>query len=271
LSHKLKGLFLKALIASHGEREALSMYKLYSSEKSGLISSAENSAIEMQQLLDDVKKLSQHYPIQYLLGKSWFYELELAIGPGVLIPRPETEELVELILSENQQENARVLDVGTGSGCIPLVLKSKRKDWKITAVDNSGEALHWAKKNASSHKLRIEFEQLDILSYDPPTVPYDIIVSNPPYIDYSEQGLMSPSTVKYEPKEALYVEDPLIFYRRLVEKRKEWLKPEGKLYFEINEYKSADFKQWLAPMDLNYRIEKDMSGKERFLMVANLI
>lgn len=271
MSRKLKGVFLEALTAGHGEREALNIYKLYASEKSDLIAKAGISAIAMQEILDDVEKLVQNYPLQYLLGKSWFYEMELNIGPGALIPRPETEELVELILSENLQKRARVLDVGTGSGCIPLVLKSKRPNWQLTGVDNSDQALHWAKNNACSHNLSIEFEQLDILSSDPPMVPYDIIVSNPPYIGYDEQSVMTASTVKYEPKEALFVEDPLIFYRRLVQKRKEWLKPEGKLYFEINEYKSAELKEWLTARELNYRIDKDMSGKERFLIVANII
>ncbi len=234
-----------------------------------MITKALNSVAEREVFLSDIEKLKQHYPIQYLTGKTWFYDLELNIGPGALIPRPETEELVELILRENHQRKAKVLDVGTGSGCIPLVLQSKRAGWELTGVDSQPEALHWAIKNASKLDLAVDYEELDILRSDPPRLPYDIIVSNPPYIGIDEKSKMSVSTLQHEPHEALFARDPLIFYRRLVHKIGDWLSPEGKLYCEINEFKATELRVFLEQEKIKYRIEKDLCDKDRFLIVEH--
>lgn len=269
MSQKFKNDFIEALSGVYGEREAGNMYKLYAAENSQLIAESDVSAEASNKILADVEKLRQHYPIQYLLGKTWFFDIELSVGPGALIPRPETEEMVDLILRENHVDSAHVLDVGTGSGCIPLVLKTKKPGWSLVGLDISNAALRWAKLNARKMNLEVSWSEVNILESPPPEFPFDIIVSNPPYISPNEVHRMSPSAAQHEPPEALFADDPLQFYRRLVEKMNDWLKPEGKLYCEISEYRSEDLKFLLEKQDRCFRIEKDMSGKDRFLIIEN--
>ncbi|OWP64632.1 protein-(glutamine-N5) methyltransferase, release factor-specific [Hymenobacter amundsenii] len=184
-------------------------------------------------------RLLRHEPLQYVLGVAHFAGLELEVTPATLIPRPETEELVELIAREQHGHSGlRVLDVGTGSGCIPLALAERLPGSHLTAVDISGEALAVARRNAARCNVTVDFQQLDILGAIPQlAAPLDVLVSNPPYVLENERPLMRPNVLAFEPATALFVPDhnPLLFYRRIAGLGRELLKPGGALYFEINE------------------------------------
>lgn len=181
-------------------------------------------------------------PIQYILGYTWFYNLKFAVSESVLIPRPETEELVLLILNENKRNNLRVLDIGTGSGCIPITLKKYLPEGsEITGIDISLEALNVARLNADILNCPVDFYQVDILAANPSfkgiEQKFDVIVSNPPYITPKEKLLMHSNVLEFEPHVALFVQedDPLLFYREIADFAIKNLNPDGKLYFEINQ------------------------------------
>ncbi|HEX8426178.1 peptide chain release factor N(5)-glutamine methyltransferase [Hymenobacter sp.] len=184
-------------------------------------------------------RLLQHEPLQYVLGEAWFMDMTLEVTPATLIPRPETEELVQLIIQECSEVDS-VLDVGTGSGCIPLALCRALQPTQVTAVDISAEALAVARRNAVRYGCEIDFQQLDILKETPHRIlPHtlDVLVSNPPYVLENERASMRPNVLNFEPATALFVpdNDPLLFYRRIAELGIMLLKAGGSLYFEINE------------------------------------
>lgn len=218
---------------------------------------------------DVIARLQNHEPWQYITGKSWFYGLELQVNPSVLIPRQETEELVHLILSiHGQNPPINVLDIGTGSGCIPLALKFNRAHWNICALDFSTDAIATAKKNAAACGLNIPFQECDILTSIPKGGPWDIIVSNPPYIPYKEKHIMSKNVLEFEPSTALFVEngDPLLFYRRIAQISKHLLSKGGNLYFELNEFYADDTAQIIKALGYSsVEIHNDLSGKKRML------
>ncbi|MEG1585736.1 MAG: peptide chain release factor N(5)-glutamine methyltransferase [Bacteroidales bacterium] len=215
-------------------------------------------------------RLKAYEPIQYILGSAWFLEYTFNVRPGVLIPRPETEELIELICAENPQPQRRVLDIGTGSGCIAVSLALRLKESQVNAWDISPEALAIASENATNNHAEVTFTRQDILNFDAACYPgrFDIIVSNPPYICESEKTDMSENVLNYEPHLALFVEDtdPLLFYRRIAVAGLTLLQPGGKLYYEIN----ARFGQETRTMleEAGYRdvcIVKDIHGKDRMI------
>lgn len=216
-----------------------------------------------------LEQLLKGKPIQYILGSAPFYGREFEVSPAVLIPRNETEELVHLIMKENPQEGLRILDIGTGSGCIPITLSLEMVRPQVFAADISPEALEMAKRNAFIHHAAVEFHLLDILKQDIPFDNLDILVSNPPYVRYSEKEKMHQNVLDYEPHLALFVfdEDPLLFYREIAKKAKKVLKPGGKLYFEINEALGADTQKLME--DLGYskvKVLKDLNDRERMVM-----
>ncbi len=221
---------------------------------------------ESHRLNNDVEKLIQQVPVQYITGKAWFYGLSISVNPAVLIPRPETEELVDLICKENQNQSLKILDIGTGSGCIALALKKELMKAEVLALDKSIEALQVAQENASSNQLTIHFFQSDLFVNTIPINDLDIIVSNPPYVCESEKKDMAMNVLHHEPEQALFVpdDDPLIFYRKILEVGQDMLKSGGKVYFEINE---AFGEAVLALFQkFNYTqgaIKKDMQGKDR--------
>ncbi|SHJ34825.1 release factor glutamine methyltransferase [Hymenobacter daecheongensis DSM 21074] len=227
-------------------------------------------------VLNQVPPLQQrllcHEPVQYVLGVAHFFGLELEVTPATLIPRPETEELVQLIINENKaQPNLSVLDVGTGSGCIPLALSMALRPEKALAVDISAEALAVARRNAARYDCTVEFAQLDILSQEPPGLTpasLAVLVSNPPYVLENERPLMRPNVLDYEPATALFVpdHDPLLFYRRIAELGRRYLRPGGGLYFEINEQYAAALVALLYGLGYQQVLPKaDMFGKDRML------
>lgn len=213
-------------------------------------------------------RLQSGEPVQYITGIADFYGLQFRVNPSVLIPRPETEELVELILDQHDATpTLRVLDIGSGSGCIALALKSQRPNWTISGIDISEAACALAHENAKRHDLDVNFQVLDILR-SVPNKNYDIIVSNPPYISPEERPLMGKSTLAHEPALALYApaQDPLLFYRRFAEIAKKILAPTGSLYVELNEFRFKETKQLFKEAGwLKIAINNDLQGKARVL------
>ena len=207
-------------------------------------------------------------PVQYITGVGDFYGLQLRVTPDVLIPRPETEELVELILAENPAEPSQTLiDIGTGSGCIALAIKHERPNWSVTGLDVSSSALAVARENAEKYKLEMNWLESNILSA-PLHQAYHIMVSNPPYIPPSERKQMGQSTLVHEPAIALYSpeEDPLKFYRIIGERGKEALRPGGKLYFEVNEFRADEVVEVLDQQGFqNVKKHLDLQGKWRMV------
>ena len=210
-------------------------------------------------------RLKEHEPIQYIFNEAYFYGHLFYVNQNVLIPRPETEELVEWIRSASDKPYLKVLDIGTGSGCIPVALKKARPDWYLTAWDVSEDALFVAKENALYLEADMEFILDDVRNPMGTYGKWDIIVSNPPYITFEERKLMPKQVLDFEPELALFVdEDPLEFYKAIITFSKEHLHQGGWLYFEVNEFYGAETKNLL--MDFNeVALKKDISGKNRLL------
>ncbi len=216
-----------------------------------------------------VDRLKKYEPIQYILGQTIFYGLKIKVNPSVLIPRPETEELVDWILKSSLPENCKILDIGTGSGCIALALKKNLPNSKILAIDVSEEALKTAKNNAAENDLEVNFYEADIINPDKIKLDrFDIIVSNPPYVREIEKNKMNNNVLHFEPELALFVsdDDPLIFYRSIVRFAGSHLKDNGRLFFEINEELGNEMITLLQKYGFyNIEIRNDIHGKNRML------
>ncbi len=218
-------------------------------------------------------RLKNHEPIQYIIGETEFFGLPFKVNKHTLIPRPETEELVEWILSKQKliTHNSRlitILDIGTGTGCIAISLAKNLPNSKISALDISEEALKIAQQNAELNKVEVKFFQEDILKTKTLPEKYDVIVSNPPYVRELEKKQMHQNVLKYEPGSALFVndEDPLLFYRAISQLAKTNLKASGNLFFEINEYLAVELTQLLKSEGFqNIEVKKDIFGKDRML------
>lgn len=227
------------------------------------------SVAEKEMITEIIEHLKNFEPIQYILGETEFYGLRLKVRPDVLIPRPETEELVHWVLETNQLESPAILDVGTGSGCIALVLKKELPEAKVSAIDISEEALKVAHENALQNQLDISFLKHDILNPEKDSIQkFDLIVSNPPYVREQEKEKMQPNVLNFEPQSALFVSDsdPLIFYRKIGEYALEHLSDNGFLFFEINEYLCGELKELLSGMGFkDAQLKKDLHGKNRML------
>ncbi len=226
---------------------------------------------QQKELMEMTQRLLQYEPVQYVLGLADFYGLKLRVDQRVLIPRPETEELVALVM-ETMEERAeqpwRVLDIGTGSGCIPLALKKQRPDWQLWGYDVSEGALEIARSNALQLGLEVEWAVVDILDKDKwPTLNFDIIISNPPYIPPSEKSLMPPQVLNYEPGLALFApEDQAdIFYRTILDFAQIHLAENGVLFFECNEYNAPEVFAYAQARGWQGALHEDMSGKPRML------
>lgn len=205
-------------------------------------------------------------PYQQIIGKAWFFGEEFLVDENTLIPRPETEELVELALSKINRSNLQILDIGTGSGCIAITLSKRLQNAVVTGIDLSHKALAIARENAMKLQTKVDFSQLDYLK-ETPTRSFNVIISNPPYIAQNEKSEI-PETVKdFEPAEALFspTDDPLIFYRKIATDLSQILKPNGYLFLEINQKlgnKTLElFKEKLAEVHLI----KDISGNDRMI------
>lgn len=227
----------------------------------------EHSALE--KFKNAQKRLEAEEPIQYILGYAEFFGLNFKVNPAVLIPRPETEELVEWILEDlkTNKNNPSILDLGTGSGCIPIILAKKLNSTKISALDISAEALELAKMNAKHNQVQVEFFQADLLSLDALPISPQILVSNPPYVKQDEKPKMNNNVLDNEPHLALFVEntDPLIFYRKIAELAMRSMKTEV-IYLEINQYLAEDTKILFEDFGFkSVELKKDFRGNFRML------
>ncbi len=234
-----------------------------------------NDALEQShtdQLTQYVEKLLTGKPLQYIIGKAWFMGKAFMVNEAVLIPRPETEELVEWIVEYAQIINKplSILDIGTGSGCIPISLKQAIPNASITAIDISKEALAVAQQNAAAHNTNIEWIELDILQTKHLKDQYDIIVSNPPYIPLREKPNMKSQVIDHEPAIALFVPDqyPLIFYSKIAHIGKSALKPNGQLFFEIHYDQGEAIMALLNEMGYHAELRQDIYGKDRMVRAS---
>ena len=219
-----------------------------------------------QRVSDAISRLRRHEPLQYIVGSARFHGHKFKVTPAVLIPRPETEQLVDLIVDENPASDLRVLDIGTGSGCIAISLARALKFAQIDALDVSRDALAVARDNAAALKAKVRFFESDIL-LPQPAATYDIIVSNPPYICWSEREAMERNVKDYEPGQALFVpdNDPLLFYKSIAPYAMQSLDKGGRLYLEINQRFGREVKQLLEDNGFDeVRIIEDSYGKVRF-------
>jgi len=264
--------FEEKLIAQGEEAESLSF--VYRSLKNlsftdfVFVLQHEASEEESKFVEEIYKNLADHIPAQYIIGHAEFFGMQLKVDERVLIPRPETEELVELILAENPKENLKVLDIGTGSGAIALALAKSRPDWTITASDISQDALDLASKNSEIQNLNIFLKKSDCFSEI--SSKYDIIISNPPYISRADEVEVGLNVLHSEPHLALFAdEDGLAIYRRIAEDSKDYLNDGGKIYLEIG-YKQGQsvpalFKENFPEKQV--RTLKDQFGQDRMVVV----
>lgn len=216
-----------------------------------------------------IDQLKSHQPIQYIYGVADFYNLKINVTPDVLIPRPETEELVDIIVKSNDQPFLKILDIGTGSGCIAISLAKNISNSKVSAIDFSEKALEIAKKNAQLNSVTIDFIHKDILNTGKLPHKYDIIVSNPPYVKDSEKKNMHKNVLDYEPHTALYVRDenPLVFYDKIANLAYNHLNNNGKLYFEINQSLGEETKELVKSKGFS-KVKRlsDFKGNHRFVL-----
>jgi release factor glutamine methyltransferase len=267
---------IATLTPIYGVSEAHSMARILFEDYFNWNLHAESDNMVFEHLLQTdfqtiIQRLLNFEPIQYIVGFAWFYGQKFKVNPTVLIPRPETEELVHWILEScPQKTKLNVLDIGTGSGCIPIVLKQKKVNWEITACDVSESALITASRNAYRLNVIIDFQRVDILNTaDWQLFPkMDVIVSNPPYIPFQEKALMHENVLKYEPHLALFVSDenPLLFYEAIAHFALQYLNPNGFLFFECNEHNATAVVELLKYKKFkNVELRQDMSGKNRMI------
>jgi release factor glutamine methyltransferase len=231
----------------------------------------ENEKKEFDAMLSQLLK---NKPVQYVLGYAWFFGMKLKVDENVLIPRQETEELVQWIIndSKGRGDKLKIFDICTGSGCIAVSLKKNLSAAEVTAIDISEKALEVANENATQNQTSVEFFRADILqlgalNFEPRT-DFDVMVSNPPYVTEAEKALMQKKELDYEPHLAMFVSDndPLIFYRRIADMALANLKSQGKLYFEINEKKGNEVVELLVNKGFSEVIlKKDLNGKDRMI------
>lgn len=229
---------------------------------------------DVSQLQKYLKELLEHKPVQYVLQETWFYKRKFFVDENVLIPRPETEELIEWIISDAQAKSqhtkpANIIDIGTGSGCIAVSLKKELASANITAIDVSEKALEIAKKNSSVFNISIDFFQINFLDEAEwnSLKRYDIIVSNPPYIPVKEKNIMAKNVTEFEPSIALFVDnkDPFIFYKKIASFAKRHLNKNGKIYVEVHENYAKEVKDFFEKTGFTSEIRKDIYGKARML------
>ena len=273
-----KNIFFQKLSSLYDEKEIESFFYIILEKNHQLkrIDLALNPTLAMDdnQLLQwdfIAEELKTQKPIQYILGETFFYGLRFEVDENTLIPRPETEELIALILSNYQIEtsgNPKILDIGTGSGCIAIALAKNILNSDVFAIDVSEKALEIAKRNAENNKVAVTFLRKNILTTEDIAQNFDIIVSNPPYVRKLEKAEINANVLEYEPHLALFVEDDdaLIFYKKIANLAKKNLKINGQLYFEINQYLGKETVELLEKLGFkNILLFKDIYGNDRMI------
>lgn len=266
---------IRDTLAGYYSSEEINVFARYLLEKAVGVSSVKLLAEwdrtltteQQEQIRQMAGRLKNYEPIQYILGECTFSGLRFHVRPGVLIPRPETEELVLRIAEEWRGKAIRLLDIGTGSGCIAVSLASLLPQSKVSACDISAEALEIARENATSNRVIVDFQQKNILEESLPET-FDVIVSNPPYVLEKEKEVMEQNVLRYEPALALFVPDadPLLFYRRIALLAFEALTSEGTLYFEINHAYGKETKELLHTIGFGeVELYPDCFGKDRII------
>lgn len=235
----------------------------------------EMSDIDLQKWNDIVIELKTQKPIQYILGETFFYDLRFQVDENTLIPRPETEELVALILASNKETNKKikVLDIGTGSGCIAISLAKNLPNAHLFALDVSEKAIEIAQKNAKYNDVSITFLHQNILETVNLNKQFDIIVSNPPYVRNLEKSEINKNVLDYEPHLALFVEDndALLFYKKIAQLAKKNLNQNGQLFFEINQYLAKETVELIKDLGFkNIKLHQDIYGNDRMIF-CNLV
>ena len=259
----------------YGPREASNIAQYLAEEHFGKTFVRTNPTLDATQQLwweAASKRLLSNEPVQYVLGKAWFYGRQFTVSPAVLIPRPETEELVETIIKSKPGPGTRILDIGTGSGCIAITLSLELPQIEIFAIDNSPSALEVAVHNAAKLGAKVSTLYADILHFEAfaDTLPgFDVIVSNPPYIDPADRQTMHPNVLQYEPQSALFADhsDPLVFYSRIGAFGMQKLQSGGHLYFEIPETRASEIQTRLTTLGYQHlTLLPDLQGKPRILI-----
>lgn len=274
----LKYKLIEILIEFYYKRECENIIAIYLEDRFGI--KTQNTELNDEQVYifqNDLELFKKNYPIQYITGKAWFYKSFFKIDSSVLIPRPETEELTELAIKKMKLSNAKkILDIGSGSGCIALSIAKELSGTSCSALEISDDAINIIKKNIEILNIgNVEVVKADFLDENSWVYLdcYDFIVSNPPYIPYSEKNAMSGSTILYEPELALFPEhdDDLIFYKKILKfAQNGHLVDNGVILCEINEFSSSKIHEWLKPLKINYMLIKDMQGKDRILSIQGL-
>jgi release factor glutamine methyltransferase len=282
-------LLVKALLPVYeaGEASAIARLVVEHTGKAGLKTLEHLNIIveQSKQVNHYLEQLLTHRPVQYVLNEAWFYNLQFEVNESVLIPRPETEELVEMIIQEAGGKKHEVrtgatsyivprtsfLDIGAGSGCIPISIKKSIPEAEVSAIDVCSEALHVAMNNAVKHETDINFHLLDFLDESKwnELGLFDIIISNPPYVKSSERSSMSEHVLQFEPHKALFVpdDDALIFYKKIASFASMHLKPGGKVFVEINQQLGKETADLFTSTGFSkVELKKDMSGNERFVV-----
>ena len=272
----IRNYFIKELISIYPEHEITAITNLifkthFGIERLHLLIDAGQiiSSQTVCRMVEICNELKTGKPIQYILGETLFYNCIIKVNNETLIPRPETEELVDLIINENKGFAGRIIDIGTGSGCIAIAIRKNLPGTEVTGVDISDGALEMASFNALLNNVNVTFLKGDILKFASESIPpADIIVSNPPYVLESEKRFMKPNVIDFEPHNALFVpdDDSLVFYRAIVNMSRKILVPGGKLYFEINEKKGGEICSLLESAGYSeINIINDINSKNRFV------
>lgn len=271
-----KELFLETLEKDYPVEEVLSFFFLLTEAFLGvrrldlaLDPDLEIEPANISRFEDALARLKNHEPIQYIIGETEFFGLTFSVDNNVLVPRPETEELVEWVLEDFalEEKPLKILDIGTGSGCIAISLARHLPKAKVSAMDISEKALEIAKANANNNEVEISFIQQDILKTETLSGHWDVIVSNPPYVRELEKKKMQRNVLDHEPETALYVkdQDPLLFYNKITKLAKKALYPKAKLYFEINQYLAEETKTMMQEQGFSCEKRKDLFGNFRML------
>ena len=273
-------MIFKSLSSIYDEREAANLARILLEDAFGWKVGAQDLQLnegEEKRLTQFLDRLMTGEPIQYVLGQADFYDLKLQVNPHVLVPRPETEELLHKAISILKERNSnhplRCLDIGTGSGCLAVGMKYHLPLLQIDALDLSEAALDLARQNAANYNLDIRFLWIDILDISAwdKLEPYDFIISNPPYIPYGEKELLGESVKYFEPPMALFVpdEDPLLFYRHIVAFAKQKLLAGGQLLLEINEFRANEVSRLFEDQQFQkWEIYEDMQAKKRMVLAG---